>query len=315
MRFALICTLLLIALPASAGKLVNRVVVVVNNNAIIQSELDQMMATMVPQLQKAGGAHAVAFMSARRQAVEQLIDDTLMREQMHKADIAVSDQDVDAALKNFLLERNITKEQLQGALAQQGIAMHQFLKRISDELLQMKFIQQEVGQKISLSDEELRQYYQRNRGKFDQSGKVRVSEIVLTLPEESNDKAQRQLLKKALKVARQAKQGHFAQMAKKHSNGAEASTGGDLGVVDPTTLHPKVRTALLRLKVGQVSQPILSDKGYHILTVTDRGSTGDEDFARLKPQIHQALYQEKMAGAIQQYLAELRAKAYIEVME
>ncbi|MBI2346071.1 MAG: peptidylprolyl isomerase, partial [Deltaproteobacteria bacterium] len=89
--------------------------------------------------------------------------------------------------------------------------------------------------------------------------------------------------------------------------------GGELGVVEPTTLHPQVARAIARMQVGEVSDPIPSQTGYHILKLLDRGATSGADYQRLKEQIQQVIYQQKMAGAIEQYVRQLRQKSYVEI--
>lgn len=306
-RWILIASLLF-PCAGHTAQLVDRVVAIVNNDVITEQELTQAIALFQMQVRAPTG-------NVRKLTLEKLIDDRLLKQSIDQANVAVSDEELAQAMQGFLQERGITETQLQGALAARGVAMGQFQQQLADQLKQMKFIQTTVGQNVHMSDAEMKNFYQRHRGDFAQAGRVRVAEILLTIPETADAKAQESVHKRARKLAAQARSKDFAEVARKHSSGPERAQGGDLGVIDPATLHRQVAHAIARLQVGDVSEPIRSARGYHILKVLDRGSAGNADFKRLQPQIQQALYQSKMQDALAQYLGKARTKAYIKIVE
>lgn len=298
---------------AFASNTVNRVVAIVNDDVITENELQRATQMLSPQLAQRG-----ASVAARQTALESLIDERLLGSAMRKASLEVSEDEYQTALQAFLRERRLTEGQLRTALAQQGVTMDSFKQRLMNEIKQMKFLQEQVGSRIALSDEEMRAFYERNPGAFatarTRQSRVRVGEIFLGAPAQATAKAQRAVQQKAQRIAREAQHGDFAAVAKQHSEGPEAAQGGELGIVDPTQMHPRVAAAIAQLRIGAVSAPIRSQRGWHILKLLDRSASGDDDFARVKPQIQAALYQRKMRDAIEQYVAELRAQAYIEVV-
>lgn len=315
MRYArnvlwLCCVLPTLALASST---VNRVVAIVNDDVITENELQRATQMLSPHLTQRGTGTV-----ARNTALETLIDERLLGSAMRKATLEVSEEEYQTALQNFLRERHLTEAQLRTALAQQGGAMEGFKQRLMHEIKQMKFLQEQVGSRIALSDEEMRAFYERNQETFanarSRQSRVRVGEIFLAAPATATAKDQRALQHKAQRIAQEAQHGDFAAVAKQSSEGPEAAQGGDLGIVDPTQLHPRVAAAIAQLRVGAVSAPIRSQRGWHILKLLDRSTSHDDDFARVKPQIQAALYQRKMRDAIEQYVAELRAQAYIEVV-
>lgn len=297
------------------AEIVDRVVAVVNGEAITQSDLDQMMASRLPEMLRATDRQA-AFHSARRQAVEQLVDERLLAQAMKRTKMEVAPDEMDRAFEGFLQQRKMTRPQLEAALHQQGIPMEVFTQRIEEEVRQMKFVQQEVGRRVKISEQEMEEYYRTHMGKFKTSGRVRIAEILLAFAPGTDTTAREALRRRATGIVREIRQGgDFATLAKAHSKGPRAQEGGDLGIVDPTTLHPRVAQTMARLQVGEVSEPIPSKVGYHIIKLIDRGSTTGADYERLKDQIQQALYQEKMRGAIHQYVRQLRQRAYIVIKE
>lgn len=300
--------MVLFPVAAHAAQLVDRVVAIVNNDVITEQELTQAMAMFQMQVRVPTG-------NVRKLTLEKLIDDRLLKQSIDQANVAVSDEELAQAMQGFLQERGLSESRLQGALAARGVSLAQFQQQLTEQLKQMKFVQTTVGQNVHMSDAEMQNFYQRHRGEFSQTGRVRVAEILLIIPPSADAKAQEDVHRRATKLAAQAHSKDFAGMARKHSDGPERAQGGDLGVIDPATLHRQVAHAIARLQVGDVSEPIRSAKGYHILKVLDRGGAGSADFKRLQPQIQQALYQSKMQDALEQYLGKARTKAYIKVVE
>lgn len=300
---------------AAHAETVDRVVAVVNGEAITQSDLDQMMASRLPELLRATNRDS-AFHSARRQAVEHLIDERLLAQAMQRTKVEIEPDELDRAFEGFLQQRKMTRPQLEAALHQQGIPMATFTQRIEEEVRQMKFVQQEVGRRVKISEQEMEEYYRVHMGKFKASGRVRIAEILLPFTPEMDAAARDALRRQAAALVREIRRGgDFAALAKAHSKGPQAAGGGDLGVVDPATLHPRVAQTMARLQVGAVSEPIPSKIGYHIIKLVDRGSTTGADYERLKDQIQQALYQEKMRDAINLYVRQLRQRAYVVIKE
>ena len=239
-----------------------------------------------------------------------------LQECLTLGDQTFSDEEIDAAYRQFLKERRMSEGQLRSALASRGMTLSGLQQRIAGELRQMKYVQSEVGKNVQLNEREMRDFYRRSTGKHDaMAQRRRVSQIFLPFGEETNEKNEAALLKKAQKISRSARNGDFAKLAKKHSAGPEAAEGGDLGVVNPRDLHPSLGGALSRLNVGQVSRPIRTERGLHILKVTGTAPDSDKEYAKYKPQIQQALYQTKMTGALEQFVSKLRAKAYIEILD
>ncbi|MBI4366159.1 MAG: peptidylprolyl isomerase, partial [Deltaproteobacteria bacterium] len=274
---------LLLSGAVAHAEMVGRVVAVVNGEVITLADLDRAMGAHLAQILQSPDRDA-AFHSVRHQALERLIDERLLRHAMTKSKIAVEPEELDLAFEGFLRDRKLTRAQLEAALRQQGLPMTQFRERMEDELRQMKFVQQELGRRVKISEQELRDYYEQHMGQFRASGKVRVAQILLPFTAGMDAAARAGLQRRAEEMARAARQGDFAALAREHSQGPKAAEGGDLGVVDPTALHPQIRRAIMRMAVGEVSAPIPSKIGYHIIKLLDRGSTTGSDFERLKDQ-------------------------------
>lgn len=303
-RRLVLCALVIGLAPAlHAERFVNRIVAIVNGDVITQTELEQAMAMLAPQLGRMPRAAATStYATVRKAALEHLIDERLIKQAMQKAPPQMSDAAVNEAFAAFLREKKLTEAQLRAALAQHGMSMDAFRQRMTTQMAQSQFLQEEVGRKIVPSDAELHHYYTRHQPSTPATRKIRLAEIFLPAA----------TAKSAAKISQHARTGNFAALAKKYSGNPQAAQGGELGLIDPATLDPKIAAAIAPLQNGDVSEPVHSARGWHIFKVLDRGETQDHHFARIKPQLQQSLFSEKMQQALEQYVAELRGHAYIE---
>lgn len=305
----LLWSMLSLTSPVMARQVVDHVVAIVNNDVITQREVDNLFATMGSALRSsqatAGGL--------RSRAIERLIDERLLQQAMAKERVELSAEELDAAFQQFLAANHLTRAQFQGALAQRGMRVETFREQMAGQLRQMKFLQSTLGNDIQLDDHELRNFYHRQVNPT-VGTTYHISEIVLA-PPASRTRDHRAVIKKAARLAQNARTGEFAKVAKAHSTSTTAATGGERGAVQLADLRPELASAVQRLRVGQVSEPIVTPDGVFIIKLNAARSSADDDFAHRKSQIQQALFHDKMSEALEQYLGRLRAKAYIEIRD
>lgn len=309
MRILIILAVLGVSTLAQAAHIVDKVVAIVNNDVITQQQVDGLLAGMGAAPQQPGAAG-----SLRSRVIERLIDERLLQQAMATEHVELTAEELQAAVNQFLAANHLDRSQLQSALASRGMSLDAFQQQMAGQMRQMKFIQSKLGNDIQINDNELRNFYQRRVGpqsKMPHAMTYHISEIVLARPARDPQSA----LKKAERLAKAARSGDFAKVAKSHSTSTTAAKGGDRGAVALTDLRPELSTAVQRLRVGQVTDPIVTDDGIVILKLNAARSPADDDFATRKSQIQQALFQDKMTDALEQYLGKLRAKAYIELRE
>lgn len=310
MRILIILAVLGVSTLAQAAHIVDKVVAIVNNDVITQQQVDGLLAGMGAAPQQPGTATG----SLRSRVIERLIDERLLQQAMATEHVELTTEELQAAVNQFLAANRLNRSQLQSALASRGMSLDAFQQQMAGQMRQMKFIQSKLGNDIQMSDNELRNFYHRHVGPQSRQPHAmtyHISEIVLARPARDPQSA----LKKAERLALAARRGDFAKVAKAHSTSTTAAEGGERGAVALTDLRPELSTAVQRLRVGQVSDPIVTDDGIVILKLNAARSPADDDFATRKSQIQQALFQDKMTDALEQYLGKLRAKAYIELRE
>ena len=202
-------------------------------------------------------------------------------------------------IENELLYQEARKKKID----QKKELQNRILNTIKD-LVVMEFLDQEFGESVSATEEEARNFYLQNKDNFKRGEEeVRASHILL----KSKTKAD--------SVYQELKKGaDFTKLAQQISEDSlTASQGGDLGFFSRSEMAPFIAEVAFKLKIGEVSAPIKSDYGYHILKVTDKKEKGSlRDFNLIKDQILDYLSNEKRAQKVRELVEQLKALAKIE---
>jgi len=312
-----ICTTSCVLLAALAcafprlayAELVNGVVAVVGDDVITQRQLDQAM-----QAKGRGGAKTTDPM-ARQKAIDELIDEKLMSQLLVKAETEVTDDDVARAVAGVLHQNGMTIDQLRSEIASKGMTWEDYKKQIEAQIKRVKFVNQVIGPQVKITDQDLRDYYSQNQERFRGGVRAQIAQIFLPF-ENFQSQAEVEAFKdEAFDIANRARRGaDFKELARKHSKGANAENGGDLGMVNLKDLPESVALAVKALKPGEVSTPVATDKGLVIVKVIALPELSGSDFEKLRDDIYSALYDEKIQETLRSYLQRERSKAYIEIM-
>ena len=220
-------------------------------------------------------------------------------------------------------------EDVEKAAQSQGISFEDFKQNMKNNILTQRVIGQEVGGHITVTAQEIQQYYDQHKTEMQRPEQVRLSEILIptqTTPPIKNDKGQTQLPEtpspelvaqaqaKANQIYAMLKKGDkFDEVAKKYSNGPTAAIGGDLEYFKPGTLSKDLETQVFALKPGDFTEPIRTNQGFVILKVTEHQAGGVPTLKDVEPQIQEQLYMTKMQPALRDYLSKLREEAYIDI--
>lgn len=309
--------LLLLALWAgsTAAAELTRVVAVVNNEPITSTELQQYMVRAKRQVAKQGVQ--IPEDELRQQVLEQMILEKLQLQVAKRMGITVDDTAIDRAIEDIARRNNMTLDALKQALAADGITFEQFREQIRREMTIARLRDREMEGRVTVSDAEVDHFLANNpdvmRRIEAEAGNVtqtHVRHILVRTNQTTNDEAAKA---KLLALRERIVNGvDFAELAKANSDDGSAFKGGDLGWINPGDTVPQFEEAMNRLAPGEISQPVKTPFGWHLIQVLERRPlTASEDYRR--NYARQLLRRQKMDQAYNAWLQTIRAEAFVEI--
>ncbi len=301
---------LLLAAPAFSAQLLDRIVAVVEDHPILQSELDQATFETLNRLRQQG-ITPPPLNELREKVLEQLILHQVQLQRAQRRGIQITDEEVNAQLQHLSAANGLTLEQFIAALDQQSPGSFDRLrKQIKDQLMIQKLRQLEVVRQVSVTRDELEQFLkQANQGS---TVSYHLRHILIPLPNTPTREQVAATEKQARALRNKIAAGaDFGRMAVEHSAGAEALQGGDLGWHKASELPDSFLAAIKSLKPGQVSPVIRTAGGFHILQLVDKRDEALNPVAQ--QQALNALRLRKANELFDLWLRRLRDEAHVEI--
>ena len=165
-----------------------------------------------------------------------------------------------------------------------------------------RLVEKEVENKVKVSDEEVRKYYDEHSEEFMLPERWRASHILVETPEEADA------------IKQKLSQGaDFAELAKEKSKDATAKIGGDVGYFSKGQLVPEFEEECYKLKVGEVGNVVKTQFGYHVIKLTDRKSPEVQQFDSVKDMIKRELERNKKKDLLDKMMSDLKGSAKIVI--
>ena len=324
-----LCLLLIavIGLPAFAAgqSVVEEIIARVNDQIITRSEFTRSKDQLRDDVKQQDPTDPDKVYAQREKDVlRDLIDQELLLEKGKDLGIT-GDTDLIKRLDEMRKEMKLdTMEDLEKAAAAQGISYEDFKQNLRNQIITQKVIGEEVGSHLSISKEEEQKFYDEHKSELEQPEEVRLSEILIapkpaadkpaagtaeapnTATPQPSDPVEKQAADAAALGAAEAKANDlmkqirggaaFDELAKKYSDGPTAAQGGDLGTFKRGDMVGPFEQAAFTLKIGELSEPVKSQYGYHLIKVESRES---RTFAEVKPELEKRVGPEMTQKAVQ----------------
>lgn len=186
-------------------------------------------------------------------------------------------------------------------------------KRIQDmtnALLAQEYMKENVEGKVKVTDKEVKNYYEKHKSEFVQPEQVRARHILVKVPAKADKKQWEEARKKAEMIRAKALKGEdFAKLAQKYSDDpGSKGRGGDLGYFQKGRMVPEFEQAAFALKDGQISQPVKTTFGYHIIKSEGKKPSKQESFKDVQQKIRRKLEREKQNSLRDAIVAKLQKK-------
>lgn len=247
----------------------------------------------------------------RVEVTERLIEDALLNSRADALRIHISDDVLENELDYFRSQRKLTESAFEDLLDRQQISLISFKKTYANRMRRNQVISREIRSKIEISNERLREIYDKKEGEFLE---VRAKHIFKKVPANAEAQDKEKMKQQIIWVTDQIKNGkNFEEMALKYSDDPSVkSNKGDLGYFKKDEILKAVSDISFILPVNTLSEPILSELGYHLLVVTDKKKAEKKSFKEMREQIHQEAYQKIFPEVYKKYIDKLKEKSVIK---
>jgi peptidyl-prolyl cis-trans isomerase SurA len=297
---------------ARASRTIERVVAVVNEEIILESELEQFAAPQYrgPDPDSAEGKKA--WDELKRKALDALIDGKLVQQQATELKLAVTTDEVERAVQQVKEQNKLDDATFVEALKSQGFTMEGYKKMLRKQILEMKVVNTAVRSRITVSDEEVRTYYKQNERLTAGERQSHLRQILVAVNDKDDADTKKRVAQKVTDLARSGTS--FTELAKQYSDddGTKAA-GGDLGWVGKGVLVDELDEAVTAMEPGDVRGPIKTARGWIILQLVERKAGDLKPYEEIKEQLRRQLYDQQVEKAQQSWLRELRKRSHVDV--
>ena len=209
------------------------------------------------------------------------------------------------------------EDKLISALRCNSMSPEEFRKTIFRKLSIKRLLDKVVYSSIQVTEDEIREYYERNKDKYQKPESVRTRQIIIRVPFGARNNLWRLAEDRAQTIYNEASKGDdFIRLVRKHSDDpASASFGGDMGFIQKGNMQGLLDTRIFNLKVGTVTKPIRSPRGFHIIKIVSTAPSTTKSLEEMKPHITTRIRRDRAREMISQLVSDLRHKAKIEIIK
>ena len=312
-RSIALCLLVLAAPAAAERHVVDRVVAIVNDAVILESELRGRMVPLEPTIAQIAEP---AERERRRtkltqQMLDEMIADELVVQAAREAKLTVEDSELQQTIDYIKQQNKLDDEQLAEAMRAQGITFDTLRK----DLLRQRAVHVLVGAKVSVTDADMQARYAELQRRATNVSAVRISQILFALPDHPTEPQIAAAKARATQALDRLAAGEaFAKVATDMTDDATTRAGGgEIGWLTPSDLSPTWEPIVLGMAKGDVRGPLQGDRGLYVLYANEVQKTALQAFAEMKPKLKSELEQAQLAKFRQAWIEELRKKAYIDI--
>jgi len=249
-------------------------------------------------------------------AIQDLINKKLILQKADELEIEVTDAALDEEIDRFMKGRNLNKDQLNQALAEQNMTYDQYREDFKTQMIMNQFQGREIVPQVKVSDRDVQLFYLRNSGSAAENVRLVLRQLQISVPGDavaSIKEGKRNLVDKAYQELEGGMP--FEQVVKIYSDNDEArKTGGLMSPLYVKDLAPLFQSAVKDLDEGKYSKPIETPVGYFIFYVDKKEFSGSDEYKKQKPQLENALRQEEMGRLLTRWIEGQRKKADIKIL-
>jgi peptidyl-prolyl cis-trans isomerase SurA len=251
----------------------------------------------------------------RADMVDTLIENKLTEQEVKRYNINIGEEEINAYIRQIRQRRSYTEQELQAALAAQGLNMEDYRREVKLQLQRTKLVNREVKAKVVITQEDIKAYYERNRTKYSGSKQYHLWNLLVRLPRDPAPEQRQAAQAKIQAALGEVKRGQpFEELARRNADGAGGIQGTDLGLFRIEDLTPQLREAVKRLKPGEHSPVLETEFGLQAIYVQDLVDSPAKPLAEVQAEIQDILYRESVESKFKAWIGDLRKRSHVKVV-
>ena len=286
---------------------------VVNGSVITRADFDRELKHAQGRLSTKGIPLGTSRLTQlKKEVLEQLIERELLYQESQKRGIKVHERAINEQLKT-LKKRFTSEKDFRNILTKMNLSEDAIKSQFKRDRAIQEFMDKEFIEKVTISDKEIKAYYDSKRDLFKQPEQVRASHILVSVDSKGGASQKAEARKKIEKIQQKLHKGEdFAALAKEFSQCPSSAKGGDLGYFKRGQMVKPFEEAAFALNPGEVSDIVETRFGYHLIKVVGKKAEGTIAYEDVKDRLGQYLKQEKGKKEVSLYVEKLKQEAKIE---
>jgi peptidyl-prolyl cis-trans isomerase SurA len=313
----LFCGLLCTAFcNAAQAELVERIIAIVDNDIVTKTDLEDYRSQL-----KTGGLVDDALLKLKdpktlmtddKELVSHLIDERIIDQEIDRLGMAVTIEKVEQEIRSVTSRNGISRAQLKEALTARGVKFSDYQDFIRTSLERQALIDREVSSRIKISDEDISNFYLSQTQQTDaQIFEYSLAHILIRPVERGGQSAQQRISLVKKKVSEGSRS--FSELASQFSEDPNFSQGGILGSFKAGEMLPSLEAGIKNLEVGDISEPVKTPAGFHIIQVLKKTLVEDPNLKQQKAQLRNILYARAFKDQFRKWLDQKREKSFIRI--
>ena len=304
---------------AGHGELVDRIVAIVNDDCITLSELNEALEPYARQIRDAvysAEEERQMLIKLRQEMLNTMIDQMLTDQEGEEFGVSISEEEVDRKIEQIIGEQSLTEEALRKSLEAEGYTLEEYRNKIREQMLRLKLINIKVKSKIAITDEEIKEYYDKHKEAYKGNAKYHLATILIRVPTSATGDERADALKRIEAVVEKFKAGGaFDELARQYSEDRTAKHGGDLGLFSIDELSSEFQETVRGMKEGEISPVVKTPQGYQVIMLQGIKNAPGKSIEEATIEIQEKLYTELVERKYKEWFKELRERSYIKIIE
>jgi len=315
--------IVLVGLSAAKARVLNQIAAVVDNEVITLLDVRQAAA---PYIKAWRAEHPNSSDEEMQKITKKILKDTLtdiveqklLEREISRLGIEATDRDVDGTIDRIKKANNLTTEELETALSQEGKTLSEFREEVKKQFLREQYVSFRLKGRVEIREEDIKSYYDQHQDEFRKPPIVTISEIRLLIPPDATKEQVQEVYLAMNNMYEKLLTGSdFASFAKTYSKGQTASSGGVIGTfpLDPKQIRSDYYKAAFNLKKGEIStiHRFSDDTGFFILRCDERNEAGIKTLDEVRDIIQMKLQRQISEEEMSKLAKELYKKSFVDI--